>query len=842
MRRATCTTGWAIAAVAAMALWPARSAQASDLQSWLAAQIPSRDSDAARATEQRVGELLDRMTLEQKVGQMIQAEIKSVTPADVRAFHLGSILNGGGSFPGGRLEATVDDWRALADQYRAASLDVQAGQVAIPVIWGTDAVHGHNNVRGAVLFPHNIGLGAAGDEWLVESIGAAVASEVRSTGIDWVFAPTVAVVDDLRWGRAYEGFGADPALVGRLGAALVRGLQGAPGASDALGPGRVIATAKHFIGDGATAGGVDQGDARISESELRERHAAGYYAALAADVQTVMVSFSSWRGQKMHGHRYLLTEVLKGRLGFDGVVVSDWNGVGQVPGCTNSDCPQAINAGIDMIMAPEDWKALHANIIRQVKDGVIPQSRIDDAVRRILRVKLRAGVFNGEPPSRSNGRLRPSTVGIAAHRDLARRAVRQSMVLLKNDNGRLPLRGPQRILVTGSAADSIPRQSGGWSLTWQGTDTRNEHFPGATSIHAGIAAAARAAGGSATLSVDGAYDVRPDVAIVVFGEEPYAEGRGDVRDLHWSQRSPDDLALIRRLKADGIPVVAVLVTGRPLWTSPEINAADAFVVAWLPGTEGGGVADLLIAPPGDAAPARDFTGRLPFAWPARAVPDADGVLPAAFPVGFGLSYATSTTASPLEESSGVDTRIRGSGARIFERGPVAPWRLFVGDPQGWQLPVGPGTTASPGGWLRVVRADHLVQEDALRAVWSGKGQAQVYLQAGGSADWTELVEKPQQLAFSLKVDARPTAPVFLRQDCVFPCGAKAEITRLLKTVPTRQWVRVSMDLRCMVDAGLDPRRVDTPFLITTAGRLDLTFSHVALEPIGATPPTISCSK
>ena len=831
----------ALPAMVGIALFPVGSL--ADPLVWPRAKLPDRQSPAALATEARVKVLLQSLSLEQKVGQMIQAEIKSASPADVKAYHLGSILNGGGSFPNNNAHASVQDWTSLADRYYAASMDVPAGQTAIPVIWGVDAVHGHNNVSGAVLFPHNIGLGAGRDPALTEAIGAAVASEVRSTGIDWVFAPTLAVVSDGRWGRAYEGFGDDPALVEQLGQAYVRGLQGSGVSASGIDSDHVAATAKHFIGDGGTDGGADQGDTRVSEQVLRDRHGAGYYGALAADVQTVMVSFSSWNGDKLHAHRHLITDVLKTQMGFDGLVVSDWNAIGQVAGCSNASCPDAINAGIDMIMAPSDWKEAYQNLLAQAKSGAVPMSRIDDAVGRILRVKLRSGLFDGEKPSFKAGAARVSTVGSPAHRALARRAVRQSLVLLKNAGGVLPLKPSATVLVAGSGADNIAKQSGGWSLTWQGTETSNSDFPGATSLYQGIAEAVKAEGGSAILSPDGTSPAKADVAIVVIGEDPYAEGRGDIRDLAWSLHHPADLALIKRLKAAGMPVVTVFLSGRPLWTSPEINASDAFIAAWLPGTEGGGVADLLFKPSASMT-AYDFTGRLAFAWPANGLAADYTHLAAgdiAYPVGFGLTLAATAPTPGLSEDSGLGDVVDRSETVFFDRTAIAPWRVFLGDEGSWQTPLGLAESRSAKGYLTVSKFDHLLQEDALHAVWNGKGMAQIYIQSAGGANWSSLLAKPQQLAFSLRVSSRPTASTIFRQDCIYPCGAKADITRLLNVAPLNQWVRVSVDMKCMLKAGLDPRKVETPFLINTAGKLDLSVSYIQLEPIGDQPPTIGCN-
>jgi beta-glucosidase len=596
--------------------------------------------------EAQVTSLLARMTLEQKVGQMVQAEIQSATPADVRTYHLGSVLNGGGSHPRGARDATVADWLALADAFYAASMDTTEGRLAIPVIWGTDAVHGHNNVIGATLFPHNIGLGATRNPDLIHRIGEVTALEVAATGLGWNFAPTLAVVRNDRWGRTYEGYSEDPEIVAQYAGRMIEGLQGKAASPEFLGSSHVIATAKHFIGDGGTDQGVDRGDNLSSEQELLDIHAQGYLTALAASVQTVMASFNSWQGTKLHGSHYLLTEVLKERLGFDGFVIGDWNGHGEVPGCSNDSCPDAINAGVDMIMVPQDWQAFIANTVGQVQAGEIDEGRIDDAVRRILRVKGRAGLFTSGPPSSRTFAGDASLIGAANHRRVARQAVRESLVLLKNAGGLLPLPRNGHVLIAGEGADQVSRQTGGWSITWQGTETTNEDFPGATSVYAGIAAAVRAAGGRAVLRVDGSFDERPDVAIVVFGEGPYAEMFGDLESLSFSGEASEDLELLRRLKAEGIPVVSVFLSGRPRWVNPELNASTAFVAAWLPGTEGGGVADVLFRD-GDGEVNFDFTGKLSYSWPRdpsqTVLNRHDSNYEPLFPYGFGLTYSVVDT-------------------------------------------------------------------------------------------------------------------------------------------------------------------------------------------------------
>jgi beta-glucosidase len=591
--------------------------------------------------EKAVADLLARMTVQEKVGQIIQAEIRYVTPEDVKTYRLGSVLNGGGVQPGSADRATPASWLALADAFWEASMDTSGGGRAIPILWGTDAVHGHNNVVGATIFPHNIGLGATRDPELIRRIGEITAVEVAVTGLDWTFAPTLAVVRDDRWGRTYEGYSEDPDVVHACAGEMVRGLQGAVADNSFLDGSHVIATAKHFLGDGGTFGGKDQGDNLSTEDELRDIHGAGYVSALEAGVQTVMASFSSWHGVKMHANSALLSGVLKGQMGFDGFIVGDWNAHGQLAGCTNSSCPTAFNAGIDMFMVPEDWRALYHDTIAQVAAGAISMDRLDDAVRRILRVKMRAGLFDrGRPSSRPlAGRI--ELLGSAEHRAVARQAVGESLVLLKNNGGLLPLDGGQTVLVAGDGANDIGKQCGGWSMSWQSDEVVNADFPGATSIWDGIRAAVEEGGGKAILSEAGAYETKPDVAIVVFGEDPYAETPGDRDTLDFGRLRPHDLALLTRLRSAGVPVVSIFISGRPLWVGPELNQSDAFVAAWLPGSEGGGVADVIFRA-ADGSINHDFTGTLPYSWPRTAVQTplnyGDADYDPLFPFGFGLRY------------------------------------------------------------------------------------------------------------------------------------------------------------------------------------------------------------
>jgi beta-glucosidase len=596
--------------------------------------------------EAEIADLVARMSLAEKVGQMTQAELQTITADDVRTYHLGSVLNGGGSHPQNNKNASAADWVALADAFYNASMDTSDAGQAIPIIWGTDAVHGHNNVKGATLFPHNIGLGATHNPDLIKSIGAATAKEVAVTGIDWTFAPTIAVVRDDRWGRTYESYSEDPEIVRDYAGKMIEGLQGTANTDELFSEEHVIATAKHFVGDGGTDNGTNEGNNSSTELNLRDIHAQGYFTALGAGAQTVMASFNSWQGNKLHGSHYLLTHVLKTQMGFDGFVIGDWNGHAQVPGCTNSRCARAINAGVDMIMVPYDWKVFIENTITQVESGDIPIARINDAVTRILRVKKRAGLFTKGAPSTRALANDTSLLGATEHRTLARQAVRESLVLLKNKNAILPLARNINVLVAGDGANSISRQNGGWTLTWQGTGNTNADFPGATSIYQGISSIVTAAGGTATLNADGSFSEEPDVAVVVFGESPYAETNGDLTELEYQEGIKSDLALLNNLKGQGIPVVSIFLTGRPLWTNKELNASDAFVVAWLPGSEGAGIADVIFKK-ADNTTNYDFVGKLAHSWPNTSTQFSlnrlDEDYAPLFAYGFGLTYADTDT-------------------------------------------------------------------------------------------------------------------------------------------------------------------------------------------------------
>lgn len=577
--------------------------------------------DAKASPEARAADLLARMTLDEKIGQMTQPARDYIrNPADIGRYGFGSILSGGGSGPRSNIPLS---WADMYDGYQRQAL---GSRLAIPMIYGIDAVHGNNNVRGSTIFPHNIGLGAAGDAALVEKAARITAAEVAATGIDWTFAPCVTVPQDIRWGRSYEGFSEEPGLTGRLGAAAVKGFQAGSGDAAFAAPDSILACIKHFVGDGGTKGGVDRGDTVCDEGTLRSLYLAPYVEGIKAGAGSVMVSFSSWNGLAMHQHRYLVTDVLKGELGFKGFVVSDWAGVKEAPGDPATQIEKAINAGVDLVMVPDNYAEFVATLTGLVKSGRVDQARIDDAARRILTVKFRIGLF--ERPYADRSLL--AAVGSPEHRAVARQAVRQSQVVLKND-GILPLKpgAYKRILVCGSAADDIGMQCGGWTITWQGD--AGPITPGSTVLQ-GVK---ELAGPGAQVSYAPGADLPAgsfDLAIVVAGELPYAEMKGDNQRL---ALLPQDKLSVAALAARKIPTVTVLLSGRPLLIGDELAASRAFVAGWLPGSEGAGVADILFG-------VQKPSGKLSFTWPAdlAAVPvhadkPAPGVL---FPRGWGLGW------------------------------------------------------------------------------------------------------------------------------------------------------------------------------------------------------------
>ncbi len=576
--------------------------------------------------EERVDDLLARMTLAEKIGQMTQVEKNSIAPRDITGYAIGSVLSGGGGYP---TPNTPEAWAEMVNDYKQAALQTR---LEIPLIYGVDAVHGHNNVEGAVIFPHNIGLGAANDADLMRRIGTATAAEVAATSIYWNFGPTIAVAQDIRWGRSYESYSEETEIVSKLGAAYIEGLQGESLAD----PRTILATAKHFVGDGGTVWGtsttndyqIDQGVTEVDEATLRAVHLPPYKAALDAGAESVMISFSSWGGMKMHAQEYLITDVLRGELGFEGFIVSDWGGIDQITPNYYDAVVTAINAGIDMNMVPYDYKRYIETLTEAVENGDVPEARIDEAVRHILTVKFALGLF--ERPTSDPAFL--DVVGSADHRALAREAVAKSLVLLKNGDGALPLaKDTPTIFVGGVPADDLGIQCGGWTIEWQGKT-------GALTEGTTILEAIEATVGESTevrYNRFGKFDGTADIGIAVVGERPYAEGMGDQDNLTLSDR---DLAVIEKLRANSETLIIILISGRPMVVTEVLGKADAFVAAWLPGTEGEGVTDVLF---GDVP----FTGKLSFTWPRTndqlpfdfdTLP-TEGCAAPLFPFGYGLT-------------------------------------------------------------------------------------------------------------------------------------------------------------------------------------------------------------
>ncbi|KPZ64399.1 Periplasmic beta-glucosidase precursor [Pseudoalteromonas sp. P1-16-1b] len=785
--------------------------------------------------EQKIADMLKNMTLEQKIAQMIQPEIRNITVEDMRKYGFGSYLNGGGSFPNNNKHATPEDWVDLAEKMYQASIDDSLDGSTIPTMWGTDAVHGHNNVIGATLFPHNIGLGAANNPALIEKIAAATAREVMVTGIDWVFAPTVAVVRDDRWGRTYEGYSEDPEIVKAYSASIVKGLQGAVD-EDFLSDTRVVSTVKHFLGDGGTVNGDDQGNNIASEEELFALHAQGYVGGLSAGAQTVMASFNSWHGDKIHGSKYLLTDVLKEKMGFDGFVVGDWNGHGQVKGCSNSNCAQAANAGLDVYMAPDEWKPLFSNLVNQANSGEIPLSRINDAVTRILRVKMRAGLFDKPSPAKRPLSGKTEIIGSSDHRAVAKQAVRESLVLLKNKQQLLPLSPKTNVLVAGIGADNIGMQSGGWSVTWQGTGNTNSDFPGGSSIYSGIKDTVEQAGGSAMLSVEGKYKARPDVAIVVFGEQPYAEGNGDVDNLEYQRGNKSDLALLRKFKDAGIPVVSLFISGRPMWVNAELNASDAFVAIWLPGSEGDAISDVLFKN-ADGSINHDFKGKLSFSWPNNPIDNEnrnDEAYSPLLPYGFGLTYGDSNVlkddlVEQTQQTEQLDDLV------LFERAIKAPWSLVL--KSGEQQKTVASSRESLGA-VSIQTFDKEVQEDARAIRFNGQAMAGVNLAAAFPSDLRSYVENNGQLQMQIKVDKAASSPLWIAMGCGESCQGKFDITDNLEQ--SGQWQTLNINLSCFADQGVDLAQVFSPWQLSTQGDWHVSIAKLAITANTAEQGSVTC--
>ncbi|MFE3415119.1 glycoside hydrolase family 3 N-terminal domain-containing protein [Streptomyces mirabilis] len=654
--------------------------------------------DPKLPVKKRVADLVSRMSLEEKAGQMTQAERGALTAqGDIATYDLGSLLSGGGSTP---TPNTPEAWAKMIDAFQ---LRAQATRFQIPLIYGVDAVHGHNNLTGATIMPHNIGIGAARDPQLAERTGAVTAAEVRATGIPWDFAPCLCVTRDERWGRSYESFGEDPALVESM-ETMIQGLQGAANGKDLKHNDKVLATAKHFVGDGGTEYGssttgsytIDQGVTKVTRQQLEAVHLAPYQTAVDRGIGSVMPSYSSLDilgdGQgpvKMHARADMINGVLKDRMGFDGFVISDWQAIDQIPGDYASDVRTSINAGLDMIMVPYAYKDFRTTLVDEVRAGRVSEARVNDAVSRILTQKFKLGLFE-KPYADTSG---AAQIGSAGHRAVAREAAAKSQVLLKNATGVLPLKKSQKVYVAGSNADDLGNQTGGWTITWQGAS--GKHTDGTT-----ILQGMRNAGGDVTYSKDASAPTSGyDVGVVVVGETPYAEGVGDVGNGNDLALTPADQAAVDKVCA-AMKCAVLIVSGRPQLIGDRLGEIDALVASWLPGTEGDGVADVLYGK-------RAFTGQLPVTWPKSEtqlpINVGDASYDPQFPYGWGLTTLTKVPGGGEATLKVLTLAARAAdrtGSAQLGRAAVTKARLLVQQST--------GSTITPALAKPFAEADHLL--------------------------------------------------------------------------------------------------------------------------------------
>ena len=761
-----------------------------------------------------VDEVLSEMTLEEKVGQTIMADLDFIKPSDLKRYPIGGILNGGNTSPNGNQRATTNEWKQLAQDFYDESISSGAD---IPILWGTDAVHGHSNVFGATIFPHNIGLGASANEKLLKDIGSAVAEEVLATGLYWTFAPTVTVPQDYRWGRTYEGYSESPELVSKLGEAFIYGLQGS--GEEFLGPNKIIGTAKHFLGDGGTYLGVDQGDTKVSENILKDIHGTPYYSALDACIQTVMASFNSWNGSKVHGNEYLLTEVLKNQMGFDGFVVGDWNGHGQIPGCSNGSCPESLIAGVDMYMVPENWKDLYRNTLRQAENGDIPIERLNDAVRRILIVKERLGLFDGKKPSNSPF----SEVGLQHNRDISRQAVRESLVLLKNNENVLPIKQGKRVLVIGPDADSLRTQTGGWTLDWQGTNNQNKDFPNSITF---LDALKEEIGAENVTHVQFLNNVNAedyDLAIVAYGEQPYAEGVGDRSNLNFSSKR--HIAFLELLAENKIPTVSLFFTGRPLWVTKEINLSDAFVVAWLPGTESRGMTDVMV---NSDKTNYDFTGKLPFSWPKNTYQANlnyyDATSDPLFAYGYGLTYEDNVVVPDLDEGE-INTNEQLSKIELLKGTISENFIGYIQESNLQQVQLSSNKVSSQNNIVKVDLIDVNKQDDTLNLQINETDHLNSFLLLS-----KEILNLRSFDDGYINLRARvndTNDDIKYLISCGIGCTPVLDLSEFL--TKSDSFIDYSLPIKCFSNnSSLDLSKVNLPLYIATKGPLDLDLMNVEI--------------
>ena len=791
---------------------------------WSNEFVCKQDSDIVR-----INNIISSMTLREKVGQIIMPDIQHVTPEEAKKYNLGSILNGGGSWPNNSKNSSVADWQKLSAGFYNAS-PVINNQI-IPIIWGTDAVHGHSNVIGATVFPHNIGLGATQDTDLIYRIARSVAKEVLSTGIIWTFAPTVTVPQNDTWGRTYEGFSENPKLVSDIGEAFIKGFQGEE--ENFLDENHIMATAKHFIGDGGTFKGIDKGDTRINESGLKNIHGVPYYAAINACVQSIMASFNSWNGKKLHGYEYLLTDVLRNEMQFEGLVVGDWNGHGEVPGCTNANCPQSFNAGVDIYMAPDEWKELYTNTVRAVKSGDILMERLDEAVQRILHVKLRLGLLDGRKPHNYK-----NYVGSNAHKEIAREAVSKSLVLLKNNNSLLPLDPSQHFLIIGDAAINIMNQMGGWTITWQGTELDNTDFPGVKNIYEALAEVIIESGGSVEFSQRGNYEKKPDVVIAVFGENPYAEFFGDVDDVSFNSSDFNYLKGMQKLKNEGVPIASIFLTGRPLVINEELNLSESLLTAWLPGQMVEGISDVIFLKKGEIY--KNFTGKLPFSWPKKnnqtVLNSSDPLSDHLFPFGYGLTYSDLTFMDLVEEQKiqkSIDNLI------IFEGSTLQNSNEFIIENNNLPSIVNGNIFESDMKNISLRRINFKQQYDTRNIIFK-KGER---LNAWGIYlptvfDFSNF--SSPYLSINMRINKISKNPLFVVATCGNNCNGAFQINDLVNNSISSEWLEVDISFKCLEKRGLDLTKVDSPFMLMTNGSWNIDVNKITINNQRKSKRVIKC--
>lgn len=774
--------------------------------------------------EKFINNLVQKMTLEQKVGQVIMPDIDEVTPQDAKKYQLGTFLNGGGKFPNKNKNSSVEDWKELSRDFYNSSPTVDG--IVIPILWGTDAVHGHNNVIGATIFPHNIGLGSTMNADLIKKIGQAVAREVLSTGIPWTFAPTIAVPQNDLWGRTYEGYSENPELVSLLGEAMILGLQGE--GEEFLDSNHVLATAKHFLGDGGTENGIDQGNTILSEQDLRDIHGEPYFAAISSCIQTVMASFNSWNGEKAHGSKYLLKDILRDQMGFDGLVIGDWNGHGQVPECSKENCPQSFNAGVDIFMAPDEWKPLYKNTLMQVKNGDIPIERLDEAVKNILSVKYLLGMFDGRKPH-----MYPyNYIGDASHREIARQAVRESIVLLKNNNNTLPIKNGKHILVIGDSAKRITKQMGGWTITWQGRENNNSEFPNSKSIYDAIKYKTEKNGGTVEFSDTSNYEKKPDLVIFVYGEDPYAEGDGDRKHIFFENQDSMFIKYMKDLHEENIPSVSLFISGRPLIVNKEINLSDSFVQLWLPGTAIEGVTDVIFTDANNEIN-YDFKGKLSYSWPKYSYQTKlnyrDKDYDPLFPYGFGLTYSDDTYMNSIDATETIPqkdeiTLFLGSAYPSYKE--VISYYDSDKNEQVYEG-ISADIYKNERAGLSISKFDYKKQDDAKRIdfgqlntfkTWeisSGSNEDLSYMQDGS----LELILRSQNLpdkTLELVIECSKNQEQ-INMSGTKECYQSFNLSNILKKELTGAWQKITMPLSCLNNKNFEISSITSRAKLTTSG-------------------------